>query len=149
MKVTNLFQEKLTRNLEDLLILQQCKEFGRNINRLRALQNNWSSQGRPTLLKDEIELELKRQYSKDRFLSCQEVRYNLELEMSVLINGNLDGEGYLDLFRYRLRRLCPGLNNGDQVFQDDNAPAHRARVTNSWFENMELLAYNGLQKVRI
>lgn len=206
----------------------------------QSITNNWSSQGRPTLLKHEDRTRIEEAVLEDRFLSCQEVRDNLELEVSrqtvqrelkglgykayaspkkpllsetneagrlrfaeeyedwdvadwssviftdesafsmvgadgrahvwrkaeeamlpgtfqytthrsqtiqvwgaisfqgcgplVLINGNLDGEGYLDLFRYRLRRLYPGLYNGDQIFQDDNAPAHRARVTNRWFE---------------
>lgn len=54
------------------------------------------------------------------------------------VHGTLNGEAYLDLFRHRLRRFYPNLYNGDQIFQDDNAPPHRAGVVREWFEKYEI-----------
>lgn len=57
----------------------------------------------------------------------------------IRIHGTLTGKDYLDLFRHRLRRIYPNLYNGDQIFQDDNAPPHRAGIVREWFEKYEIL----------
>lgn len=57
----------------------------------------------------------------------------------VRIEGNIDAEGYLDLFRYRLRRNYPGLYEGELVFQQDNAPVHTARIVSNWFKKKNIM----------
>lgn len=56
----------------------------------------------------------------------------------VRIQNNLDSEGYLNLFRYRLWRYYPDLYNGIQIFQDDNATSHNADVVNQWFDRYQI-----------
>ena len=51
----------------------------------------------------------------------------------VRVKGNMDGNGYLDLFRFRLKRYYPDLYNGNQIFLDDNAPPHNSNVVSEWF----------------
>ena len=51
----------------------------------------------------------------------------------VRVDGIIDGEEYLKLFRFRLWRYYPGLYDGSQVFQDDNAGPHIALCVNQWF----------------
>ena len=53
----------------------------------------------------------------------------------VRAEGKIDAEGYLDLFRYRLRRFYPDLYGGELIFQQDNAPIHTARKVNKWFRD--------------
>jgi len=56
----------------------------------------------------------------------------------VRVDGTLKGDSYLDLFRYRLRRYYPGLYDGSLIFQQDNAPPHRALLVKNWFEKYEI-----------
>lgn len=42
---------------------------------------------------------------------------------------------YLSLFRFRLKRYYPGLYNGTLTFIQDNAPPHRAVITQDWFDS--------------
>jgi len=57
----------------------------------------------------------------------------------VKVEGTIDGEEYLNLFRYRLWRWYPGLYDQSMLFQDDNARPHLARPVNSWFEKYNIL----------
>jgi len=52
----------------------------------------------------------------------------------VRAEGTLDGDEYLNLFRYRLWKHYPGLYDGPQIPQDDNASPHTADIVNQWFE---------------
>lgn len=56
----------------------------------------------------------------------------------VKVNERITGEVYLNVFRYRLRKLYPNLYGGPQIFQDDNARPHRAGYVNSWFESYDI-----------
>jgi len=49
----------------------------------------------------------------------------------VRVNGSMDGEECLNLFKYRLRKYYPGLYDGSMIFQDDNASCHTSRVVNT------------------
>lgn len=47
---------------------------------------------------------------------------------------------YLNMFRYRLWRYYPGLYDGSQLYQDDNAGPHVAHIIDEWFNK------NGIQR---
>lgn len=59
----------------------------------------------------------------------------------VRVEGKLDSAGYIRLFNYRLRKWFPGLYEGQQVFQQDNARPHTGEFARSWFEkyNIEVM----------
>lgn len=52
----------------------------------------------------------------------------------VRIGGTLNAETYLGILRYRLGRYFPGLINGTQYFQQDNASCHKADIVLNWFQ---------------
>jgi hypothetical protein len=56
----------------------------------------------------------------------------------VRVESTLNAIGYLDLFRYRLKRWYPGLYNDTLYFQQDNAPVHNANITQEWFQNKNI-----------
>ncbi|KAL4500715.1 hypothetical protein ABPG72_019949 [Tetrahymena utriculariae] len=56
----------------------------------------------------------------------------------VRVTKRLTALEYLNLFRQRLRRYYPGLYNNQQIFQDDNAPCHRAGLVNQWFNKYNI-----------
>ena len=53
----------------------------------------------------------------------------------VRVDGTLNGEGYLQMLRYRLKKYYPRLFNGELIWQEDNAKPHKARVVQQWFED--------------
>ena len=63
----------------------------------------------------------------------------------VLVDGNMNGEQYVQILDENLLQSVEN-NYGDRdysfFFQDDNAPAHRARVTNEWIDN------NGIRHIQ-
>ena len=60
----------------------------------------------------------------------------------VHIEGKLNGKEYLNLFRYRLRRYYPGLYDGSQIFQGDNAGPHNANIVNERFHKYSIQRLN-------
>ena len=56
----------------------------------------------------------------------------------VRAEGNIDAEGYIDIFRYRLRRFYPELYGGELIFQHDNAPIHTAKKVSKWFRDKNI-----------
>lgn len=49
-------------------------------------------------------------------------------------SSSLNGEGYLDILRYRLKKFYPGLFDGSLMLQHDNAPCHTAGLVQGWLE---------------
>ena len=56
----------------------------------------------------------------------------------VRVEGTLDSEEYIKLFNCRLWRYYPGLYDGTQIFQDDNAAPHTADNVNEWFKKYSI-----------
>jgi len=53
----------------------------------------------------------------------------------LVLMDRYDVEGYLNAFRYRLRRYYPEVYGDGMLFQHDNAPTHTATVTTKWFRD--------------
>jgi len=56
----------------------------------------------------------------------------------VQVRGTIDAEGYLNIFRHRLRWYFPGLYNNEQIFQDDNARPHTTDTVSKWFQKYDI-----------
>lgn len=56
----------------------------------------------------------------------------------IRVEGNIDATGYIDIFRYRLKRHYPGLYEGELIFQHDNAPVHTAYIVDQWFRSKNI-----------
>ena len=56
----------------------------------------------------------------------------------VRVEGTLDSASYIRLFNYRLRKWFPGLYNGEQVFQQDNAKPHIGSYAMNWFDKYDI-----------
>jgi len=56
----------------------------------------------------------------------------------VRITEQIEAKTYLNFFRYRLWRHYPGLYDGTQIFQADNARPHVAEIVKKWFDKYHI-----------
>jgi len=59
------------------------------------------------------------------------------------VNGTLDGEEYLHIVRYRLKKYHPGLYGGGLIYQEGNARPHKCHLVQDWFDEKDIEVMDG------
>ncbi|KAL4467285.1 hypothetical protein ABPG72_016879 [Tetrahymena utriculariae] len=60
----------------------------------------------------------------------------------VRITGTLNGDEYLHIIRYRLKKYYPELFTGEMFWQEDNARPHKKQNVQNWFQDRRIEVFN-------
>ncbi|CAF2158548.1 unnamed protein product [Rotaria magnacalcarata] len=90
-----------------------------------------------TGMRKEEEISSTRSRGGGSVVICEEISSSLRMPVC-FVDGRMNAKGYREVLKKHLIDIGSCMGGPDWIFQQDNAPIHRAKVNLTWFKSQKI-----------